>query len=108
VLGALLSSPFAAVALGIAAGSIMALLNSALMGRMGANDPFMGVAWGLGGYFAGLIVGMGLILGYRAIARGGFVYFGVALALSFLVVTVLAQRGRLAGTMNRRPTQDAG
>jgi hypothetical protein len=90
----------------------MALLTKVLMSRMSGGDPFKGVVWGLGGYFGGLVVGGALILAYRLVAVSGFAAFGIALALSLLVVTVIGQWRRIRETLltsaTQRPTQRGG
>jgi hypothetical protein len=108
VLGALLSSVPVAIILGIAVGSAMALVTKLLVSRMGGGDPFNGVIWGLGGYFAGLVVGAGLILGYRVVAPNAFAGFGIALALSLLVVTVVGQWKQIRENLLTTPTQHGG
>lgn len=86
-----LSNPLVAVFLGLVAGSCIAWLNRFGAGFMSPDDDAgTGIGIALGTYFIGLLLAVGLLFVYRAVAPSAIGPFGISLVGSLLVFTVLA------------------
>lgn len=53
--------------------------------RIKPGNVDVGVNVGMGAVFGGLLVGLGLMVGYMVLSREGFWYFGPAVAGGFIV-----------------------
>lgn len=81
----LLTNPGIAIALGALVGIV--LLLPVLWGLRFLNSGHVDVGLGItmGAVFGGMLVALGLLFGYRALAPDGLVYFGPALVGGFVV-----------------------
>lgn len=96
-----LSNPLVAVILGLAAGSCIAWMNHYGAGFMSPDDSSgAGIGMAMGLYFAGLVIAVGLLFAYRAVAPSAIAPFGISLVGSLLVVTVFAVGPQVRGMRN--------
>jgi len=81
----LLATPWVAIVLGVLLGIGLLLPLVWTLRRITPGNVDVGVNIGMGAVFGGLLVGLGLMVGYKVLAPEGFWYFGPAVAGGFIV-----------------------
>jgi hypothetical protein len=93
----LLSTPFVAVLLGLVLGVVLIAPLLWASRLMTAKNADLGLFVVMGSVFGGLIVGMGVMFGYRLITLSGFLWFGPAVVGGYVITL-----GVLAALMTTR------
>lgn len=81
----LLATPWIAIVLGVILGVALLLPLVWTLRRIKPGNVDVGVNVGMAAVFGGLLVGLGLMVGYMVLSPEGFWYFGPAVAGGFIV-----------------------
>ena len=89
----LLATPWVATFLGLALGVVLIAPLFWTLRRIDSQNADVALYVAIGSVLGGLLVGLGLMLGYWFVSRAGFTFFGPATVVGFvLALGVLAVR----------------